>query len=719
MTLSASAKLGTYEIIVAIGAGGMGEVYRAKDTKLRREVALKILPASLANDPERVARFRREAQVVAALNHPHIGQIYGLEEANGTQFLVLELVDGESLDKRIARRPIPVDEALGIAKQIAEALEAAHEKGIIHRDLKPANIVLTKDGSVKVLDFGLAKAVETTSGSVDAMNSPTITSPAMMTGVGVILGTAAYMSPEQTRGRQVDTRADVWAFGCVLFELLAGRQAFRGETLPDVTASVLERAPDWKSLPRSTPPKIRNLLKRALAKDPQRRLREVGEVRLALDQAQQVGRRRLSLRLIAGAALGATAALIALSVEPIRLRVIGPNPSPRVQSLAVLPLDNLSRDPEQDYFAEGMTEALITNLAQIKALRVISRTSVMRYKGTNKPLRQIARELNVDAIVEGSVQPSGSHVRITAELVDASTDRSLWAKSYERDLADVLGLQDEIGEAVVREIQVEITPQERARLITSPRQVKPDAYEAYLRGRYFWNRVTEEAVTKAIGFFQEAVEKDPGYAPAYAGLADCYSILGSTILGAVQPRDAMPKAKAAALKALEIDGTVAEAHASLALATWRYDWDWVTGEREFKRAIELSPGYSAAHQWYGWYLYGLGRVDESLAELTRAQQADPLSVWIHSNKGLALYFGRRYDRSIEQLTATLDMDNTFILGHFFLGLSLEQVERFPEALRSFGRPVECPAEVLSTSPRWGTRTPHRGIESRHNERSTN
>ena len=682
MPLSPGTRLGVYEILTLIGSGGMGEVYRARDARLSRDVAIKVLPTEVAADPDRLARFEREAQILASLNHPHIAHIYGVDDSAGVPALIMELVDGPTLAERIAKGPIPLNEAVPIANQIAEALEAAHQQGITHRDLKPSNVKVRPDGAVKILDFGLAKATDTTPGS-ELTHSPT--AAVDRTRAGVLMGTAPYMSPEQVRGKPVDKRTDIWAFGCVLYEILTARRAFRGETFPDIAVSVLEREPDWKSLPRSTPTNIRALLKRALEKDPQRRLRDLGDARLELDGRPETGwRRLLSQHAVAGAAaLVITAAMIAFSLEPTRSRLIGPTRSQHIEALAVLPLQNLSRDPDQDYFAEGMTEALITKLAQIKALRVISRTSVMRYNGTNKPLRQIAQELRVDAIVEGSVQRSGSRVRVTAQLVEASTDRSLWAKSYERDLPDVLGLQDEIGEAIVRQIQVELTPQERARLVVTTRQVSPVAYEAYLKGRYFWNRVNEEAVTKAIGYFQQAVDQDAGYAPAYAGLADCYSVLGSTILGATPPREAMPKAKAAALKALEIDSTVAEAHASLAIATWRYDWDWVTGEQEFKQAIELSPGYSTAHQWYGWYLYGLGRTDESLAELRRAQQADPLSVWINSNIGLALYFGRRYDRAIEQLKETLDMDDSFILGHFFLGLTFEQVERFPEAVTQF------------------------------------
>ena len=333
-----------------------------------------------------------------------------------------------------------------------------------------------------------------------------------------------------------------------------------------------------------------------------------------------------------------------------------------------------------------MTEALITDLAKISALKVISRTSAMQYKGKKKPLPQIARELNVDAVVEGSVQRSGNRVRITAQLIYAPSDVLLWAENYERDVRDVLALEGEVARAITSEIKIKLTPQEQLQL-ASARPVNPEAYEAYLKGRYYWNKVTEEGLKKGIVHFEQAIGKDPGYAQAYAGLADCYTILGGTILGGLAPREAMPKAKAAALKALEVDSTLAEAHASLAIVTWRYDWDWLTAEGEFKQAIQLNPGYPTARQWYAWYLYGLGRNDESIAQINQAQKYDPLSVWISSNVGFALYFARQYDRAIEQLDKTLDMESNFALGHFFLGLAYEQKAMFPEAIAEFRKAV--------------------------------
>ncbi|PYU35025.1 MAG: hypothetical protein DMG31_04775 [Acidobacteria bacterium] len=689
--LKRGTRLGPYEILAPLGAGGMGEVYEAHDSKLGRKVAIKVLPATFIHDPQRLARFQREARMLASLNHPNIATIHGLEESDGVHYLVMELVPGETLAERIGKGALPVEEALKVAGQVAQALEAAHEKGVIHRDLKPGNVKLTPEGRVKVLDFGLAKAFSG-DGALDPSQLPTLT--AMGTEEGRILGTPAYMGPEQARGKTVDKRADVWAFGCLLYELLTARRAFRGETLTETIAAVLEREPDWQALPPSTSAKIRDLLRRCLQKDPQRRLRDIGDVRIEIEEVSALPRvgeaaattksTRVRWR---GALLWGVALLLLATVTSIAIWN-RKSPSPLfatgglgpIESLAVLPLEELSGSPGQDYFADGMTDELITDLAQIKALRVISRTSVMVYKGAHKSLPDIARELNVDAVVEGTVLHSGNRVRITAQLIYAATDRHLWAESYERDVRDILGLQREVAKDIVDEIRIKVTPEEQVLLSGAP-PVNSEAYEAYLKGRYYWETRTEEGLRKAISYFQEAIEKDPTSPRAYTGLADSYNALGSDEF--LPPMETFPKAKAAALEALRRDQNFAEAHASLAFAIWNYDYDWKAVETEYKRAIDLNPGYATSYHWYAGYLMGMGRFAEAIAAVKRARELDPLSPRINANVGLILYFARQYDQAIEELQKALRMESNSEAPYYYLGLVYLQKGNYREAISEF------------------------------------
>ena len=691
MPISAGTRLGSYELVAQIGSGGMGEVYKAHDTKLGRDVAIKILPEAFAHDPERLARFQREAKMLAALNHPNIATIHGLEQSGDVHYLVMELVPGETLAERIRKGAVPVKEALQIASQIAEALEAAHEKGVIHRDLKPANVKVTPEGRVKVLDFGLAKAFAG-EGGLDLSNAPTLT--AMGTEEGKILGTPAYMSPEQARGKAVDKRTDIWAFGCLLHELLTGRRTFRRETRSDTIAAVLGEEPDWQALPPSTPAKMRDLLRRCLQKDAQRRVRDIRDVRIEIEEASAApttaeptaATKGIQVRwrktLLWGGALLVLAAVASIAIWNRKSSSLiadrgGLRP---IESLAVLPLEELSGRPGQEYFADGMTDELITDLAQIRALRVISRTSVMAYKGAHKLLPEIARELNVDGVVEGTVLHSGSRVRITAQLIYAPTDRHLWAESYERDVRDILGLQREVAKAIVDEIRIKVTPEEQARLSSAP-QVNSEGYEAYLKGRYYWETRNEDGLRKAISYFQEAIEKDPASPRGYTGLADSYNALGSDRFS--PPMETFPKAKAAALEALQRDQTFAEAHASLAFAIWNYDYDWKTVETEYQRAMELNPGYATSYHWYAGYLLGMGRFAEAITAIKRARELDPLSPSINANIGLILYFAQQYDQAIEALQKVLQMDPNNEAPYNYLGLVYLQKRNYREAIAGF------------------------------------
>jgi TolB-like protein/Tfp pilus assembly protein PilF len=652
--LSPGTSLGPYQIVEPLGAGGMGEVYRARDTRLERDVAIKVLSASFAADPERLRRFEREARATAALSHPNILAIHDVGSHEGIPYLVEELLEGESLEQRLARAPLAVPEATGIAVEIARGLAAAHRRGIVHRDLKPANVFLTADGLVKVLDFGLAKLVE----RVPIDEAQTLAeAPTTATGIGAVLGTVAYMAPEQARGLPVDQRADIFALGVVLFEMLAGERPFRGETRTDTIVSILKEDPP--RLPASVPAALTAAVMRCLAKDPAERYQEAAELRAALEAVQ--------------ATPGTGSA--APRQGAVRPRDTGAHEP--VRSLVVLPLVNLARDREQEYFADGMTEALIADLAKIGALRVISRTSAMRYKATEKSLPEIAAELDVDAVVEGSVLRAGERVRITAQLIHAESDTHLWAESYDRDLTDVLMLQSEVARAIADEIRVTVTPEEERRLAAA-RPVNAEAYDACLKGRFHWHRLSREHLETALRYFELALEKDPDCARAWAGIAGAWAAL--TDAGFAPPHETIPKAKAAALRALELDDSLAEVRIQLANLTFCVDWNWAGAEAEYRRAIELDPNSADARLFFADFLISMGRSDEALVEAQRALQLDPFSFFFQAFFGWHLVYLGRYDDAIAQLRKTLQMEADFSSAHLGLWGALYRKGTLEEAL---------------------------------------
>ncbi|MEW5901552.1 MAG: protein kinase, partial [Acidobacteriota bacterium] len=550
---------GRYEIIKELGRGGMGIVYEAMDNKLKRIVALKFLPFEWTYDLQAKERFIREAQAAAALDHPNICTVYEIDEAESRLFISMAFVEGESLKTRIERGLLELDEALGLGAQVAEGLKEAHKKGIVHRDIKSANIMVTDKGQAKIMDFGLAR-----------MRGGTL-----LTKVGMTMGTIAYMSPEQARGEEVDHRSDIWSLGVVLYEMISGQLPFKGEHDQAVVYSILKQHPKpisgWRP---QIPTSIEHVIGKALEKSPDQRYQSVEEL---IDDLRSISegtepegvraRQRKAKLLRKKKALlfaGTTGLLIILTAIALSLFTGGPK---AIDSIAVLPLQNLSGDPQQEYFSDGMHEALITDLARLGGLkRVIARSSVMRFKGTKTPLSKVAQELRVEALITGAVLRSGDRVRVTAQLINPNTEAQVWAQSYERDLRDVLSLQNEIVSAITREVKVQLTPQEEKRL-ASARQVNPEAYEAYLKGQFQWYKLNQQGLESALHYFELALEKDPEYAPAYAGIAMVW--IGRQQQGFVPTTEATPRAKAAALKALELDSTLAEVHYTLAgISAW-------------------------------------------------------------------------------------------------------------------------------------------------------
>lgn len=658
MTLSTGTKLGRNEILAPVGAGGMGDVYRAKDTRLDRDVAIKVLPDRLADNSDALARFEREAKAVAALSHPNILAIHDVGREQDVPFVVMEFLVGETLRERIRRSSVSWRMTVEIGVAIADGLAAAHARGIVHRDLKPENIFLRSDGLVKILDFGLARIAE----PILQQNRSDAPTAALDTEPGMLIGTVSYMAPERVRGLPGEAQSDIFSIGCVVHEMLTGRRPFYRESLIETCAAILkEDALPLGDAGVELPYELEQVIMRCLEKDPRQRIQSARDLAFMLRT------------------------LVGLKVGKASEREVDPPTHSPIESLVVLPLVTLSDDPEQDYFADGMTEALIANLAKISALRVISRTSAMQYKGAKKPLPEIARELNVDAVVEGSVIRAGDRVRISAQLIEAAADRHLWAESYDRELRDILTLQTEVARAIARQIRIKLTPQEQA-CLTCVRQVDPAAHEFYLQGRYHWNKRTDEGLHKAIDYFEKAIEKDSGYALAYAGVADCYNILGFYSL--LPPKETFPKAKTAAARALEIDDAVAEAHASLGFVKLYHDWEWPGAEDEFKRAIQLNPGYATAHHWYAEYLVAREQPDMCITEFKRAHELDPLSLIINAGVAWAFYFARRYDQAAEQCLKTLEMDSNFIPAHLFLGWVYEQKGMYEEAIAEFTKALD-------------------------------
>jgi serine/threonine-protein kinase len=700
--LCRGAALGPYRIEAPLGAGGMGEVFRAVDTRLDRLVAIKVLPTRIALDQQMRARFAREAKAVAALTHPHICTLYDIGRHDEIDFIVMEYLEGDTLAARLTKGRLSLDQAIVHAIEIASALDHAHRHGIVHRDLKPANVLLTASGA-KLLDFGLATfrpAARAGIQEVEETGAVTISvagagvhaseqregDDAQVTRGGTILGTIRYMAPEQLEGHEADARSDLFSFGAVVYEMVTGRRAFDGESTADIRNAILEHEPPLvSSLQPRAPSALDDIVRRCLLKDPHERWQSADDALRALKRISESGGQartwtramRWTAAILIAAVTGVAGWLVA---ERLQHRPESSATS-RIRSIAVLPLENLSGDPEQEYFADGMTEQLTADLAKVDELRVISRESVMRYRAMRKPLPTIVRELNVDSVIEGSVLRVGDTVRITVKLVSGATRAIIWAQSYERGLGDVLALQSEVARTITREVGITLSPQEQAHL-ANERQVDPEVHRHVLLGRHHTAKGTEEGLRTAIHYFDMAIAKDPASAFAHAGRAEAYAELSGFY---ADPRDVMPVAKRAAEAALRLDDSLAQAHAVLGYVQLVYEWNGPAAAQELQRALALNPTLATARLNYASYLSTQGRHDEAVREIRQAVDLDPMSIRTSSVGTVVLLFSRRYDEAIELARKGLEFEPTSAFTLAFQGVAYAEQGRFQEAVDNLQR----------------------------------
>jgi serine/threonine protein kinase len=636
-----------YRILEKLGEGGMGVVYKAEDTKLQRMVALKFLSSELTQEPEARARFVREARAAAALDHANICTVYEIDESENRIFIAMAFIQGQSLKEKIQSGPLALPEALDLAAQVAEGLREAHEKGMIHRDIKPANIMITPGGQAKILDFGLAIPLGAT----------------RITRAGTTLGTIAYMSPEQARAQSVDHRTDIWSTGVMLYEMVTGTLPFQADHEQVTIRLILNEEPPRIRSHRATAPRpLEEIVEKCLSKTAGERYENAKALKKDLE-------------------------LLVESLKPGTVSKASPQESR--PSIAVLPFRDMSSQKDQDYFCEGIAEELINGLVKLKGLRVAARTSAFQFKEHGSDIKTIGHKPEVTTILEGGIRKAGNRLRITAQLINIEDGFHIWSEKYDRDLDDIFAIQDEISLAIVDKLKIKLLGEEKSALVKR-HTVDQEAHNLYLKGLYFWNRRHEGGMKKALECFRQTIDKDPDYALAHVGVADTYNITG--MFGYLPPKEAFPKAIVAAKKALEIDDTLGEAHASLGYARTFYEWDWSAAEDEFLRAIELSPNYATAHEWYGLYLSATGRFDEGIDEAEKARDLDPLSLIINAIVGLLYYFARRYEESIASQEKILELDPNFLIANGWIVMAYAENGMCDRAVRTMRRVEASAAE---------------------------
>lgn len=727
-----------YRILKRLGKGGMGEVFLGEDTRQHgRKVALKVLPPELTNDESRLRRFKQEARAILRLNHPNILTIFEIGQTNSTYYIATEFIEGETLRQCIWRDPIKVDEALGIAIQVAMALEAAHAAGIVHRDVKPENIMLrpdrfVRDRFVKVLDFGLAKLTERES---TANDPEAVTMPVSKTNPGAVLGTTGYMSPEQAQGEPIDARTDIFSLGVVLYEMVAGRAPFTGPTDSHVRVSIIDHDPaPLMTQSAEVPRQLERIVSKALAKDKTKRYQTITDFKLDLEQLREElqlsqaetraeaqaqsdtqatrhtafipslsdNRSRADTEPIAATPTvaggdsvvtrvvrnkGAAFSILAILLLAITGTIYFYPFRRTIDSVAVLPFVNDSDDANAEYLSDGITESIIRSLSQLPNLKVMSRAAVFRFKDKNLDPQEVGRNFKVGAVLVGRLVKQGDRLIIKTELISVADGSQLWGAEYNNNLSDIFSVQDEIARKISENLRLRLTGEDQEKLAKRYTN-DAEAYELYLKGRYFWNKRDEAGLRNGIKYFREAEEKDPSYALAYSGLADSYALLSD--IGVVRPTDEMPKAKAAAQKAVDIDPSLAEAYTSRAFVKLAFDWDWLGAESDFKKALELNPKYPTAHQWYASYLMQMGKFDHGKQEIEQAHQLDPLSPIISSNAGLYSYYEHNYDDAIDKYKKTLETDPDFWVARNYLGLAYVQKRMYTEAISELRALIKAP-----------------------------